>query len=258
MRSAPPGPPGPAGPAERAQGPDGAVEAIRALMVAKRSAAGERTRTINQARALILTGPDDLRARFARHTPAALVAGIASLRPRRGDVAGYAVRVALRELAVPGLISVLGRDLIRPCPHPAQPPGPGHLTEDEPQNRLCRYRTDSEPLPDDRYLMANVRPCTDAVGGRFAPGTPRCRTVSTWGGGEPVNAYIIAMDTVAAAMLSALATGLVIAAQRAPRGPFRAPPARGRLSARPLRSVLAAGILRLPGGACWVSGTRQP
>ena len=55
------------------KGRDGAVEAIRALMVARRSAAGERTRTINQARALVLTGPDDLRARFARHTPAALV-----------------------------------------------------------------------------------------------------------------------------------------------------------------------------------------
>ena len=66
-------------------------------MAAKRSAAGERTPTINQARALILTGPDDLRARFTTHTPAALVAGIASLRPRPRDVAGYAVRVALRE-----------------------------------------------------------------------------------------------------------------------------------------------------------------
>src|SRR6266550_958917 len=61
------------------KGRDGAVEAIRALMVARRSAAGERTRTINQARALLLTGPDDLRARFTRHTPAALVAGLASL-----------------------------------------------------------------------------------------------------------------------------------------------------------------------------------
>ena len=67
-------------------------------MVARRSATGERTRAINQARALVLTGPDDLRARFTRHTPAALVAGIASLRPRRGDVVGHAVRVALREL----------------------------------------------------------------------------------------------------------------------------------------------------------------
>jgi transposase len=80
------------------KGRDGAVEAIRALMVAKRSAAGERTRAINQARALILTGPDDLRARFAKHTAAALVAGIASLRPRPGDVPGYATRVALHEL----------------------------------------------------------------------------------------------------------------------------------------------------------------
>ena len=80
------------------KGRDGAVEAIRALMVAKRSARSERTQTINQARALVLTGPDDLRTRFARHTAAALVAGIASLRPRPGDVPGYATRVALREL----------------------------------------------------------------------------------------------------------------------------------------------------------------
>ena len=79
------------------KGRDGAVEAIRALMVARRSAAGERTRAINQARALVLTGPDDLRARFTRQTPAALVAGIASQRPRPGDVVGYAVRIALRE-----------------------------------------------------------------------------------------------------------------------------------------------------------------
>jgi transposase len=80
------------------KGRDGAVEAIRALMVARRSAAGERTRTINQARALLLTGPDDLRVRFAGHTPAKLVTGLASLRPRAGDVAGHATRVALREL----------------------------------------------------------------------------------------------------------------------------------------------------------------
>ena len=51
------------------EGRDGTVEAIRALMVAKRSARAGRTQTINQARALIVTGPDDLRARFARHTP---------------------------------------------------------------------------------------------------------------------------------------------------------------------------------------------
>jgi transposase len=80
------------------RGRDGAVEAIRALMVGKRSARSERIQTLNQARALILTGPEDLRARFARHTVAALVAQTAALRPRPGDVVGYATRVALREL----------------------------------------------------------------------------------------------------------------------------------------------------------------
>jgi transposase len=74
------------------------VEAIRALMVAKRTARSERTQTINQARALVLTGPDDLRVRFAQHTTAKLVAGLAVLRPRPGEVVGYATRVALREL----------------------------------------------------------------------------------------------------------------------------------------------------------------
>ena len=64
------------------KGRDGAVEAIRALMVAKRSARNERTQAINQARALIVTGPDELRARFAGHRPAALVEAIAALRPR--------------------------------------------------------------------------------------------------------------------------------------------------------------------------------
>jgi transposase len=80
------------------KGRDGAVEAIRALMVAKRSARNERTQAINQARALILTGPDDLRARLAGHRAAALAEAIAALRPRPGDAAEYAIRVALREL----------------------------------------------------------------------------------------------------------------------------------------------------------------
>ena len=50
------------------------------------------------SRALVLIGPDDLRTRFARHTAAGLVSGLASLRPRPGDVVGYATRIALREL----------------------------------------------------------------------------------------------------------------------------------------------------------------
>jgi transposase len=93
------------------KGGDGAVEAIRALMVAKRSARNERTQAINQARALVLTGPDELRARFAGHRAAALAEAIAALRPRPGDAADYAVRIALRELGrrVEFLDAQLGR-----------------------------------------------------------------------------------------------------------------------------------------------------
>ena len=70
-------------------------------MVAKRSARRERTRAINQARALIVTGPDELPGP-ARRTPAGRPGGSGAAPtgpgPRPGDVPGYAARVALREL----------------------------------------------------------------------------------------------------------------------------------------------------------------
>ena len=71
------------------KGRDGAVEAVRALMVDKRSARSERTQASGQARAPIVTGPEDLRARFAAHATADLVSDLASLRPRPGAVVGY-------------------------------------------------------------------------------------------------------------------------------------------------------------------------
>ena len=80
------------------KGRDGQVEAIRALMVAKRSARSERTQTNGQARALIITGPDELRARFARHAPADLVAELAALRPRPGSMVRYHTLLSLRQL----------------------------------------------------------------------------------------------------------------------------------------------------------------
>lgn len=80
------------------RGRDGQVEAIRALMVAKRTARAQRTQTINQARSLIITGPDDIRARFTGHTPAGLVAALAALRPRPGSLASSCTLLSLREL----------------------------------------------------------------------------------------------------------------------------------------------------------------
>jgi transposase len=83
------------------KGRDGAVEAVRALMADGRSARSERTQANGQARALIVTGPEDLRARFAAHATADLVTGLASLRPRPGAVIGCHTRIALRELGRP-------------------------------------------------------------------------------------------------------------------------------------------------------------
>jgi transposase len=108
------------------KGRDGAVEAIRALMVARRSARNERTQAIGQARALIVTGPDDLRARSAglsAAAPRACSACTASARtprrccsPRRGITpGGCATRPPGRTCAVPP----------RSRPPPARPGGTG-------------------------------------------------------------------------------------------------------------------------------------
>jgi hypothetical protein len=67
-------------------------------MVAKRTARAQRTQTINQARALIITGPDDIRTRFTGQTPAELVAELAALRPRPGSMVRYHTLLSLREL----------------------------------------------------------------------------------------------------------------------------------------------------------------
>jgi len=67
-------------------------------MVAKRSARAGRTQASSQARALIVTGPDDIRTRFARHATADLIAALASLRPRPGSMVRCRTLLSLREL----------------------------------------------------------------------------------------------------------------------------------------------------------------
>ena len=131
------------------KGRDGAVEAIRALMVAKRSAAGDRTQTINQARALILTGPEDLRARFTGPTAAALVAELASLRPRPGSTVGYATRIALRELGrraefLDGQLERLD-ELIGPLVAARAPGAAGPLRDRPPHRGAAAHRRRGPP-----------------------------------------------------------------------------------------------------------------
>jgi len=76
---------------------DGSMEAMRALLVAKRSGRQARVRSLNQIRHLSFTAPDDLRARLQPLPTGQLAATTARLRPS-GDVVASATKLALRTL----------------------------------------------------------------------------------------------------------------------------------------------------------------
>jgi transposase len=80
---------------------DGRVEALRNLRVARRSAVDQRADAQRQIKTLIVTAPDELRARLRGLTVKELIAACASLRPDRADAAtpATAARIALRSLA---------------------------------------------------------------------------------------------------------------------------------------------------------------
>jgi transposase len=79
---------------------DGAVEAIRVLVVAKRSARGARVKALTQMRHLVITAPDQLRCRLKGLTVAALVSEASRLRASRsGDPVTAAHKASLCSLA---------------------------------------------------------------------------------------------------------------------------------------------------------------
>ena len=79
---------------------DGAVEAIRVLMVAKRSARQARVKAIVQMRHLVITAPDQLRCRLKGLSVTALVAEAAKLRATRApDPMTAATKASLCSLA---------------------------------------------------------------------------------------------------------------------------------------------------------------
>ena len=77
------------------------MEAIRALVVAKRSARSTKIKTLNQIRHLSYTAPDQLRARLKDVSRQHLAARVAALRPSRregADPVMTATKTALRIL----------------------------------------------------------------------------------------------------------------------------------------------------------------
>lgn len=78
---------------------DGNVEAIRALLVAKRSGRSTKTQSLNQLRHLGFCAPDQLRQRFHGLTSAQLASDAAGLRPSPGsDPVTFATKTAMRAL----------------------------------------------------------------------------------------------------------------------------------------------------------------
>jgi transposase len=96
---------------------DGNVEALRALLVAKRSARSARIASIVQLRHLMFTAPDALRDRFAQLRAEALVREASRLKPRPGaDPVLYATKttavvLARRVQALDAEIAVLDRQI---------------------------------------------------------------------------------------------------------------------------------------------------
>jgi transposase len=79
---------------------DGNVEAIRALLVTRRSSRAMRVKTLCQIRHLTFTGPDELRQRLQGLSAIMLPREAAAMRPRAGtDVVAYTTKLAIRTLA---------------------------------------------------------------------------------------------------------------------------------------------------------------
>ena len=79
---------------------DGDVEAIRALLVARRSGRNVRVKYLNQIRHLVFTAPADLRERFRHVHRDQLAHVVASMRPiANGDPVMYATKLSMVTLA---------------------------------------------------------------------------------------------------------------------------------------------------------------
>jgi transposase len=82
-----------------AKSADGDVEAIRALLVARRSGRNVRVKYLNQIRHLVFTAPDELRERLRDVATDQLAATAAALRPTVGsDTVVYATKLAIATL----------------------------------------------------------------------------------------------------------------------------------------------------------------
>lgn len=80
------------------KGRDGNVEAIRVLMIARRSAVDTRIETLNQLRHIVFTASPEIRSKLTGLTAISLANKASSLRPRPADTVRYTTLVTIRAL----------------------------------------------------------------------------------------------------------------------------------------------------------------
>lgn len=82
------------------KGSDGLVESLRVLRTTRSVAVRDRTATINQIRAMLVSGPEPLRNKYRGLTTSKLIAALAATRPPAQPVtAAESTAVCLRHLA---------------------------------------------------------------------------------------------------------------------------------------------------------------
>ena len=85
-----------------AKSADGNVEAIRTLLIAKRSGRDTRIKCLNQIRHLGFTAPDELRERFRGVPRSRLAQTAAAFRPRWGVIRSWPQRTRVTHIGSPG------------------------------------------------------------------------------------------------------------------------------------------------------------
>ncbi|HZU73852.1 MAG TPA: transposase [Acidimicrobiales bacterium] len=145
---------------------DGDVEAIRCLLVARRSAAGARVAALNQVRELLYTGPEELRERFV-DTPSWRVAeGVRAMKVHADvDVVRRAAKTALSTLGrgamalgaeIDRLDAQIAQLVDRLAPDLVEVPGVGYYTA---ALLLGGRRRQSPSAPQRGHLGRALRGC---------------------------------------------------------------------------------------------------
>lgn len=78
---------------------NGSVEAMRFLLIARRSAVKARTQAINQIRAILITAPDDIRLKYLKSSQSACIEGCVNMTAMDGSILLETLSISLNLLA---------------------------------------------------------------------------------------------------------------------------------------------------------------